>query len=86
MGTGGSFPGVKGRPGRDADHSPPSRAKVKKHSGYNISSPAERLSQRVASTCRRLTSLGESKGSYGKTALKTGIVLRVEQSEVNVKM
>jgi hypothetical protein len=30
MGTGGSFPGVKrGRPGRDADHSPPSSAEVK---------------------------------------------------------
>jgi hypothetical protein len=24
MGTGGPFPGVKARPGRDADHSPPS--------------------------------------------------------------
>jgi hypothetical protein len=30
MGTGGSFPGGKGRPGRDADHSPPSSAEVKK--------------------------------------------------------
>jgi hypothetical protein len=30
MGTGGSFPGGKGRPGRDADHSPPSSADVKK--------------------------------------------------------
>jgi hypothetical protein len=29
MGTGGSFPGGKARPGRDADHSPPSSAKVK---------------------------------------------------------
>jgi hypothetical protein len=28
MGTGGSFPGGKVRPGRDADHSPPSSAKV----------------------------------------------------------
>jgi hypothetical protein len=28
MGTGGPFPGVKARPGRDADHSPPSSAKV----------------------------------------------------------
>jgi hypothetical protein len=28
MGTGGSFPGVK-RPGREADHSPPSSAEVK---------------------------------------------------------
>jgi hypothetical protein len=26
VGTGGSFPGGKARPGRDADHSPPSRA------------------------------------------------------------
>jgi hypothetical protein len=29
MGTGGSFPGDKVRPGRDADHSPPSSAVVK---------------------------------------------------------
>jgi hypothetical protein len=28
MGTGGSFPGGKARPGRDADHSPPSSAEV----------------------------------------------------------
>jgi hypothetical protein len=30
VGTGGSFPGGKARPGRDADHSPPSSAEVKK--------------------------------------------------------
>jgi hypothetical protein len=29
MGTGGSFPGGKALPGRDADHSPPSSAEVK---------------------------------------------------------
>jgi hypothetical protein len=29
MGTWGSFPGGKVRPGRDADHSPPSSAEVK---------------------------------------------------------
>jgi hypothetical protein len=29
MGTGGTFPGGKARPGRDADHSPPSSAEVK---------------------------------------------------------
>jgi hypothetical protein len=28
MGTGGPFPGGKAWPGRDADHSPPSRAEV----------------------------------------------------------
>jgi hypothetical protein len=28
MGTGGPFPGAKARPGRDADHSPPSGAEV----------------------------------------------------------
>jgi hypothetical protein len=28
MGTGGPFSGGKGRPGRDADHSPPSSAEV----------------------------------------------------------
>jgi hypothetical protein len=30
MGTGGSFPGGKARPGRNADHSPPSIAEVNK--------------------------------------------------------
>jgi hypothetical protein len=30
VGTGGFFPGGKARPGRDADHSPPSSAEVKK--------------------------------------------------------
>jgi hypothetical protein len=29
VGTGGSFPGGKARPGHDADHSPPSSAEVK---------------------------------------------------------
>jgi hypothetical protein len=29
MGAGGSFPGGKARPGRDADHSPPCSAEVK---------------------------------------------------------
>jgi hypothetical protein len=29
MGTGGPFPGGKARPGRDADHSPPSSVEVK---------------------------------------------------------
>jgi hypothetical protein len=28
MGTGAPFPGGKARPGRDADHSPPSSAEV----------------------------------------------------------
>jgi hypothetical protein len=28
VGTGGPFPGGKARPGRDADHSPPSSAEV----------------------------------------------------------
>jgi hypothetical protein len=29
MGTGGRLPGTKARPGRDADHSPPSSTEVK---------------------------------------------------------
>jgi hypothetical protein len=29
IGTGGSFPRGKARPGRDADHSPPSSAEIK---------------------------------------------------------
>jgi hypothetical protein len=39
MGTGGSFPGGKARPGRDADHSPPSSAEVKKERSYTSSAP-----------------------------------------------
>jgi hypothetical protein len=30
VGTGGSFPGGKARPGRDANHAPPSSAEIKK--------------------------------------------------------
>jgi hypothetical protein len=37
MGT-GSFPGVK-RPGRSADHPPPSRAEVKKEQSYTSTPP-----------------------------------------------
>jgi hypothetical protein len=38
MGTGGSFPGVK-RPGREADHSPPASAEVKKMWIYTPTPP-----------------------------------------------
>jgi hypothetical protein len=38
MGTGGPFPGGKARPGRDADHSPPSSAEVVSRS-YTSSPP-----------------------------------------------
>jgi hypothetical protein len=38
MGTGGSFPGVK-RPGRRADHSPPSSAEVKNAWSYTSTHP-----------------------------------------------
>jgi hypothetical protein len=38
MGTGGSFPGVK-RPGREADHSPPTSAEVKKMWIYTPTPP-----------------------------------------------
>jgi hypothetical protein len=39
MGTGGSFPGGKARPGRDADHSPPSSAEVKNEEELYLLSP-----------------------------------------------
>jgi hypothetical protein len=39
MGTGGSFPGGKARPGRDADHSPPSSAEVKNEWELYLLSP-----------------------------------------------
>jgi hypothetical protein len=39
VGTGGSFPGGKTRLGRDADHSPPSSAEVKKESELYLLSP-----------------------------------------------
>jgi hypothetical protein len=38
MGTGGSFPGVKWQ-GREADHSPPNSAEVKKNVDLYIHSP-----------------------------------------------
>jgi hypothetical protein len=37
MGTGGSFPGGKARPGRDADHSLPSSAEVNEKELYILS-------------------------------------------------
>jgi len=41
MGTGGPFPGGKARPGRDADHSPPSSAEVvNEQELYILFSPA----------------------------------------------
>jgi hypothetical protein len=39
MGTRGPFPGGKARPGRDADHSPPSSAEVKKEQELYLLSP-----------------------------------------------
>jgi hypothetical protein len=39
MGTGGSFPGSKARPGIDADHSPPSSAEVGNEWELRIFSP-----------------------------------------------
>jgi hypothetical protein len=39
MGTGGSFSGGKARPGRDADHSPPSSAKVANEKELYLLSP-----------------------------------------------
>jgi hypothetical protein len=42
VGTGGSFPGGKARPGRDADHSPHSGAEVKKEQELYTCSPPKR--------------------------------------------
>jgi hypothetical protein len=39
MGTGGPFPGAEEQPGRDADHSPPSSAKVENEYELYILSP-----------------------------------------------
>jgi hypothetical protein len=39
MGTGGPFPGGKARPGREADHSPPSSAEVKNEQELQPLSP-----------------------------------------------
>jgi hypothetical protein len=39
MGTGGPFPGAKARPGRDADHSPPSSAEVVNEQELYLLSP-----------------------------------------------
>jgi hypothetical protein len=40
MGTGDPFSGGKARPGRDADHSPPSSAEVKNEEQYLLSPEA----------------------------------------------
>jgi hypothetical protein len=50
MGTGGSFPGSKARPGRDADHSPPSSAEVKKEHELYLLSPKGASMERNGST------------------------------------
>jgi hypothetical protein len=39
VGTGGSFPAGKARPGRDADHSPPSSAEIKNEQELYLLSP-----------------------------------------------
>jgi hypothetical protein len=39
MGTGGPFPGAKARPGRDADHSPPSSTEVENEQELYLLSP-----------------------------------------------
>jgi hypothetical protein len=39
VGTGAPFPGGKARPGRDADHLPPSSAEVKNERSYTSSPP-----------------------------------------------
>jgi hypothetical protein len=39
MGTGGPFPGGEARPGRDADHSPPSSAEVVNEKELYLLSP-----------------------------------------------
>jgi hypothetical protein len=50
MGTGGSFPGSKARPGRDADHSPPSSAEVKKEQELYLLSTKSASMERNGST------------------------------------
>jgi hypothetical protein len=43
MGTGGSFPGGKARPGRDGDYSPPSSAEVMTEKEMYLLSPSWRV-------------------------------------------
>jgi hypothetical protein len=43
VGTGGRFPGVKARPGCDADHSPPSSAETESEQGLYFLSPKRLL-------------------------------------------
>jgi hypothetical protein len=50
MGTGGSFPGGKARPGRDADHSPPSSAEGKKEKELYLLSPKCAFMERNGTT------------------------------------
>jgi hypothetical protein len=50
MGTGGSFPGGKARPGRDADHSPPSSAKLRKSGSCTSCHPKSASMERNGTT------------------------------------
>jgi hypothetical protein len=55
MGTMGSFPGVK-RPGREADHSPPSSAEVKECVDRNTKLHRDRQTDRQTPSLPRIFS------------------------------
>jgi hypothetical protein len=50
--SGGSFPGGKARPGRDADHSPPSSVEIKKEQELYLLSPKCASMERNGTTLR----------------------------------
>jgi hypothetical protein len=58
MGPGGTFPGGKARPGRDANHSPPSRAEIKMRKSSHLSHlvPAQRVLWQVFTQNKRWSS------------------------------
>jgi hypothetical protein len=71
MGTGGSFPGGKARPGRDADHSPPSSAEVKNERELYLP-PSQTPPWRVAGQYKQTTegndeACGSKKVSFRRT-------------------
>jgi hypothetical protein len=54
VGTGDHFPGIK-QPGREADHSPPSSAEVKKEWSYTSTAPFVFMAYCLISTSDNLT-------------------------------
>jgi hypothetical protein len=70
MGTGGPISGGKARPGRDADHTPPSSAEIKNE--WELSPPPPNASMECSRTAY-LTNISKNKMSAWNTNLITSV-------------